>query len=110
MERVLKELTIATFGLPDPLHFEKDLRSIAPVAEGEVNASTFERISRRELRVSKTGHPSSYSTGSTYALRNRRLVREAAEVVLYLLDDTEALRLPQIAVTKFLSMSQVGSR
>jgi hypothetical protein len=78
VERVLKELSIATFGLPDPLHFEKNLRSIAPVTESEVNASTFERVFRRDTARIENRPPEFVQYWQHNALRNRRLVREAA--------------------------------
>jgi hypothetical protein len=78
VERILKELTIATFGLPDPLHLEKNLRSIAPVAEGEVNASPFERVFRRDTTRIENRPPEFVQHWQHNALRNRSLVREAA--------------------------------
>jgi len=78
VERVLKELTITTFSLPNPLHFEKNLRSIAPVAEGKVNASSFERIFRRDTARIENRPPEFIQHWKHNALRNCRLVREAA--------------------------------
>jgi hypothetical protein len=78
VESVLKELTIPTFGLPDPLHFEKNLRSIAPVAEGEVNASTFERVFRRNTARIENRPPEFVQHWQHNTLRNRSLICEAA--------------------------------
>ena len=78
MKRVRKELTIATFGLPDPLYFEKNLRSIAPIAESKVDASTFEHVFRRDTARIEHQPPEFVQHWQHNALRNRRLVRAAA--------------------------------
>src|SRR5262245_12370886 len=78
VERVLKELTIAPVSLPDPLHLEKNLRSIAPVAEGEVNASPFERVFRRDTARIENWPPEFVQHWQHNTLRHCCLVREAA--------------------------------